>query len=735
LTFLARKAPIANAAGMDPADMPEHMFDYQAFATRFCLRQGRAALFLDTGLGKTICELEFARQASEHTGLPALILTPLAVARQIEREGERFGYEIRVVREQSEVRGGINVCNYDRLDKLDAAAFGCVVLDESSILKSFDGKTTRALIGTFAATPFRLCATATPAPNDHIELGTHAEFLGVMTQSEMLIRWFLNDSNDTGTWRLKGHAVEPFWDWMTSWAVMAETPADLGYDGSRHVLPPLDIVRHKVAAEGRALDGTLFGADVSATNMFAVKRRTADARAAAVAALIDDDQWLLWVDTDAEADAVRAAVPQAVEIRGSQSAEQKESRLADFIDGKTQVLLTKSSITGQGLNLQFCNRMAFVGRSFSYESWYQAVRRCWRFGQMRPVTVHLMVAEGEDQIGRVIDRKAESHAEMKAAMRRAMQRKVGRASEVRVPYVPTFEGASGIMSLNERRGERWTAINGDCVDVVRQLPDASVGFAVYSPPFSNLFTYSASECDMGNSADDAEFAEHYGYLVRDMMRVMMPGRLVAVHCSDIPTTKWKDGVIGINPLSDTISAIHRAAGMVLHSKVTIWKDPVVEMTRTKALGLLYKQLKKDSTRSRVGMPDYLLVFRVPGENAEPVGHDEAKFPVEQWQKWASPVWMDIRQTNTLNVAIARDDKDERHLCPLQLDLIERALVLWSNPGDLVLSPFMGVGSEGFMALNQRRRFLGVELKDAYWAVACRNLDNAERNAADLFAVA
>lgn len=440
LAFLARKAPKAYASGIEPDEMPEHMFDYQAFATRFCLRQGRAALFLDTGLGKTICELEFARQACEHTGLPALILTPLAVARQIEREGDRFGYDIRVIRDQSEVRSGINVCNYDRLDKLDAITFGCVVLDESSILKSFSGKTTMALIAMFANTPFRLCATATPAPNDHVELGTHAEFLGIMTQSEMLIRWFLNDSNDTGTWRLKGHAVEPFWDWMSSWAVMAETPADLGYDGSRHVLPPLNIVRHKVEAEGKQLDGTLFGADVSAVNMFAVKRRTADARAKATAALLTNDPWLMWCDTDAEADALMAAMPQAIEIRGSQTADQKESRLSDFLEGRSRVLVTKSSITGQGLNMQMCRNMVFIGRSFSYEAWYQAVRRCWRFGQTEPVNVHIMVAEGEDQIGRVIDRKAEGHAEMKEAMRRAMQRNMGRSSDVRVPYVPNHIG-------------------------------------------------------------------------------------------------------------------------------------------------------------------------------------------------------------------------------------------------------------------------------------------------------
>lgn len=289
-----------------------------------------------------------------------------------------------------------------------------------------------------------------------------------------------------------------------------------------------------------------------------------------------------------------------------------------------------------------------------------------------------------------------------------------------------------VRCLNEASGDGYHLWHGDCVDVVRQMPDRSVGFSVYSPPFSNLFTYSDSECDIGNNVDDDEFFIHYGFLVTELMRIMKPGRLVAVHCSDLPLTKWKDGMIGINPLSDRITAAHRGAGMILHSKITVWKDPVIEMTRTKALGLLYKQLKKDSTRSRMGMPDYVLVFRVPGENAEPVGQDEVHFPVEQWQQWASPVWMDIRQTDTLNVQQARDNRDERHICPLQLGLIERAILLWSNPGDIVLSPFMGIGSEGFVAMKKKRRFVGVELKDSYFRVAAKNMAMAEAGAVDLF---
>lgn len=289
-----------------------------------------------------------------------------------------------------------------------------------------------------------------------------------------------------------------------------------------------------------------------------------------------------------------------------------------------------------------------------------------------------------------------------------------------------------VRCLGETHGEFYSAFHGDCVDVLRQIPDKSVGFTVYSPPFSNLFVYSSSECDMGNSANDDEFFVHYHHMLEHMTRVIKPGRLAAVHCSDIPYTKWKDGVIGIKDLSGAIIRAHEAAGWILHSRVTIWKDPVVEMTRTKALGLLYMQLKKDSTRSRQGMADYLLIFRAPGENGDPVGHDAARFPLEQWQQWASPVWMDIRQTNTLNVQQARDRADERHICPLQLDVIERAVLLWSNPGDVVLSPFMGIGSEGFIALKHKRRFIGIELKDTYFALAAKNLQSAEANAASLF---
>lgn len=352
------------------------------------------------------------------------------------------------------------------------------------------------------------------------------------------------------------------------------------------------------------------------------------------------------------------------------------------------------------------------------------------------------------------------------------------AKRVKSPSTQVAATAAATI-IGQETGDMWTAVHGDSCEATRDIPDNSIGFTIYSPPFSHLFIYSDSERDMGNAANDAEFLEHYRILVRELYRVTKPGRLVAVHCSDLPRTKAVHGEVGLYDLPSDIRAVHEAEGWTYHSRITIWKDPVVEMQRTKALGLLHKQLLKDSSRSRVGMPDYVLVFRktpsketaghaaarraVAGVDEEEIGHDEynrlyrsaydaayaaapadetvvdkvshdrENLPVDIWQKWASPVWMDIDQTDVLNVRIARDDKDEKHLCPLQLDLIDRCIRLWSNPGDVVLSPFMGVGSEGWGALRADRKFIGIELKEAYFRQAVKNLsDAAQWRGNDLF---
>lgn len=446
LKFLASKAARAPERGLQQVpDLSGHLFPFQRLCVEHHLRAGTAGCFLDTGLGKTEVQLEFCQRAIEATNAKALILTPLAVAGQTKRRAEKWGYEARVIRDQSEAGPGINICNYDRLDKLDPSAFGVVSLDEASILKSFTGKTTRALIEAFRHVRFRLAATATPAPNDHMELGNYAEFLGVMAANEMLSRFFINDTSTASQqWRLKGHAESAFWDWMASWSRMAQKPSDLGDSDEGFDLPPYQIISHAARrSDVRAAGDDLFGiAGLSATNLHDVKRQTSDARAESVGEIVSadpDEAWIIWCDTNYEADALKAALPGAIEVRGSQPTEEKEEKLEAFATGSAKQIIGKPSMMGFGLDWSHCARMGFAGRSYSYETWYQAIRRCWRYGQRRELKVHLVLAEGEDQIARAIERKSDDHDRMKRAMRSAMRRATAADSAVKTPYQPTTE--------------------------------------------------------------------------------------------------------------------------------------------------------------------------------------------------------------------------------------------------------------------------------------------------------
>lgn len=439
--FLRAKLPRAKSYGVKAAELPEALFDFQRHCAEFALEKGRAGIYLDTGLGKSAIELSFADRAAAETRKPSLVLTPLAVAEQMRREASKFSLSARVIREQSQVKDGINICNYDRLSKLEPEAFGAVVLDEASVIKNFTGKTTAALMQAFGNHRFRLAATATPAPNDHMELGQQSQFLGVMDSNEMLMRWFIADQTEMGRYRLKGHGERDFWDWMASWSRMAENPKDLGFDGSRFKLPPLKLIYHETEAQTIPPEGSLFTEAASAVEIHDIKRQTATARAEASASLISPNEpTVIWCDTDYEADALRKAIPSAVEVRGSQSIEEKEELLEAFATREAKHLITKSSICGFGLNWQHCARMIFVGRSFSYEQFYQAVRRCWRFGQQRPVEAHIILAEGEMQTSDVINRKSADHERMKQAMCAAMRRAMNASESTLREYQPTHEG-------------------------------------------------------------------------------------------------------------------------------------------------------------------------------------------------------------------------------------------------------------------------------------------------------
>lgn len=450
--FIASKGAAAAAVGFAAKALPDRMFAHQKAAADFALGKGRAAFFLDTGLGKSGCEAVFADECVRETGKPSLILTPLAVARQMQRECEAFGVDARVVRDAGEQWSGVNIANYERLAKLDLSRFGAVVLDESSILKSFAGATKRALVEAFRDTPYRLAATATPAPNDHIELGTHSEFLGVMGSMEMLCRWFINDTSTASqNWRLKGHATADFWSWVASWARAASLPSDLGGDDSGFILPPLANELHIVDVDLTAgdFDGLFRIPDQSATDIHREKANTLTERVARSAEIANghDGYVIVWCERDDESAALTAAIPDAVEVRGSMPLDVKEAALDDFVAKRRRVLVTKSRIAGFGLNLQHCHCQVFASLSHSYERYYQAVRRSWRFGQTRPVTAHVVIAETEMPIWRNVQRKAADHDRMKAAMADAMrgaQTERNRKAYVKAPEVSLPDFLKGV---------------------------------------------------------------------------------------------------------------------------------------------------------------------------------------------------------------------------------------------------------------------------------------------------
>lgn len=427
--FLASKAVRVEPSGfaVHEFDLAPHLFAFQRHIVRWALKRGRTAIFADTGLGKTACQLEWARHVSARVGR-VLIFAPLAVAQQTVREAARFELDVRYARDQADAGDArIVITNYERLHRFDVGTYAGVVLDESSILKSFMGTTKRALQAACAPVPFRLACTATPAPNDHLELGNHAEFLGVMTSHEMIARWFINDTSTFGTYRLKGHAVRPFWDWVASWAICICKPSDLRYSDHGYELPELRQIPHIVEVDLLEERGeTLFRVpELSATSVHREKRRSVGARAAKIAELVaaePSEQWIIWCETDYEADAVTAAIPSAVEVRGSHSPERKERAALDFVDGKIPILVSKPSIFGWGLNWQHVARVAFVGATFSYEAYYQAIRRAWRFGQKRPVDVHVAMAQTEASVWAILSAKREGHDEMRAQMSAAMRR-------------------------------------------------------------------------------------------------------------------------------------------------------------------------------------------------------------------------------------------------------------------------------------------------------------------------
>lgn len=716
-----KKRIMDDGFSVDDNNLNPYLFDFQRHIVKTAIKKGRFAIFADCGLGKTLMQLEWARHVADHTGQSVLILCPLAVAGQTVQEGEKFGIEVQ--RYSGIAAPGIQILNYDQLDNINPDDFAGVVLDESSIIKNFEGKTRMQIIEAFADTRFKLACTATPSPNDPMELGNHAEFLNVMSRQEMLAMYFIHDGGDTSKWRIKGHAEQAFYDWVSGWATMLGKPSDIGFSAIGYDLPPLNLIEKQIVTPNRE-NGRLFNdVHVSATDFNRELRLTKVERLGEVAEIVNasDETFLIWIKQDEEGDYLRSAIPGAIEVRGSHSPEYKEKMLLGFARGEFRVLITKTKIAQFGMNFQNCHNQVFASLDFSFEGLYQAIRRSYRFGQQSAVNIYIVTTDTMQNVVQSIDRKQKAFENMQKKMTETVNKNIHAITKTKMERYK-----------EEYKTDRCTLRLGDCVQLIQDLPDASVDFSIFSPPFAELYTYSDELEDMGNSKDYNEFLYAFNFLVGELFRAIRPGRNIAVHCMDLPIQKGKEGFIGMRDFSNMIREAFEKIGFIYHSRVTIWKDPVTEMQRTKALGLLHKQIKKDATMSRVGMPDYLLIFRHPDKCKNPVIHQDINpekpnyLSVDLWQKYASPVWMDINYSNTLNKQEAREEKDEKHICPLQLDTIYRAIHLWTNEGDTVLSPFAGIGSELFQALKMNRNAIGFELKKSYFDVAVKNCKAAEK---------
>ena len=706
--FLKQKEKGFISSGFDVNDneLNINLFDFQKHIIKIALKKGRFSIFADCGLGKTLMQLSWSECVYNKTNKKVLILAPLAVVNQTKNEAIKFNISL----------DSFDIYNFEQLKNINVDNYSGVVLDESSILKGRDGKLSKLIIDSFLKTPYKLCCTATPSPNDHMELGQHSEFVGSMSYLEMLAMFFVHDGGETSKWRLRKHAQDDFWNFVCTWSISLDNPKSLGFNGDGYNLPEIEYIEHIIPVENNT--NTLFGdVAVSATDLHKDLKRSFNKRIEKTIDLVNnsDEQFIIWTLKNDEANELKKVINDSVNVQGSDKPEFKSKHLNGFADKEFKALITKTSIASFGMNYQNCSNMIFTSYDFKFEAFYQAVRRCYRFGQVNKVKVHLLVPESQINVRKTILEKENKHKTMIKEMSNYSSKTDYKLNKSNV-----------IINNKEIKTENYHLFNGDCVEESKKIEDNKADLVVFSPPFAELYVYSDKPQDMGNVKNYLEFEQHFQYLIPEIKRILKPGRIAAIHCMDLPIQKGKEGFIGLRDFSGMLIKWFTDNGFIYHAKTTLWKNPVTEMQRTKALGLLHKTIKKDSSMSRVGIPDYVLFFRNDGENETPITHQDKDeslpnyLPVDLWQKYASPVWMDVDYKRTLQYRSARDGNDEKHICPLQLDTIERIIHLYSNENETIFSPFGGIGSEGFQAIKMNRKSISIELKESYFKLNAKN---------------
>ena len=708
-----QKKHIESGFEIEEKELNEKLFDFQKHIVKRALKAGRYAIFADCGLGKTIMQLEWAQNVVRKTNRPVLILAPLAVSGQTIEEGQKFGIDVYKYLHGAKHENKIYIINYEQLEKIDTSIFSGVVLDESSILKNFTGKTKNLIISSFKNTEYKLACTATPAPNDLNEIGNHSCFLDIMDSEDMRMRWFVRDEG-LNNYRLKNHSEDDFFGWIGSWSTVIRKPSDIGFENAGYDLPGLNLIEKKIET-AKQDNGLLFNEkSINATNFNSELRRSQKERLGLVAEIVNNskENFIVWIKQNEEGDHLRKLIPDAIEVKGNDTQEYKEKYLLGFARGEFRVLITKQKIAMFGLNYQNCNNQIFASLDFSFEGLYQSIRRSYRFGQSKDVNIFLITTDTMENVKESIDRKQKMfNAMVEGIINKTKQKEY----KLKMDY-----------ARKENKTEDFHIIRGDSVELINEIEDESIDFSVFSPPFSTLFTYSDNLRDFGNCEDNNQFFEQNQFLLNALYKKIKNGRLVAVHSKDLARYKNSSGYTG---LYDFTGDYHRAmekAGFKYHSKITIWTDPVLEMQRTKTQRLLYKQVTSDSSYSGIGLPEYVTIFKKWEGNEDdwtPITNlTKQNFSLDTWQQWASPVWMDIRRTDVLqNWRDGKTEKDEKHICPLQISVVERLIALYSNRGEVVFTPFMGIGTEVVQAVKMGRIGKGIELKEEYYNVAEMNV--------------
>jgi DNA modification methylase len=817
--FLNEKRIVHKASGFEVLEnqISPIAKPHQNASIRYALRKGKAAILHDTGLGKTIDQLEISRLVNERTGKDSLIVMPLNVAYETidslnDKNHIYSGLDIKalVVREKSEIVPEIKIyiTNYENLHKFQGVDWGCICFDESSIFKG-DGKFFERAKKMAKNVDYVFCASATPSPNSIEEMGRQAEALGIMTVAEMKATFFVNRQDKKKTdltkvidikgknftdiakdvgkakskkarqgWELRPHAQEKFYQWLASWAMAVKMPSDLGFSDEGYILPKLTITPIFIDAGYVPPDQLAFTGLGGVSDRSQVRKLTLEPKCEMAVELIGDseDQWVVWCGLNPEANLMKKLLgDKAINVQGSDKLEKKIEGLRSFASGDTQILVTKTKICGHGSNFQNCHKVIFVGLSDSWESFYQAIKRFHRFKQENDVEVYVILAEEEREIWENVQRKGKEAEMMTIKL-------IENASEYQKKELDMKADEKAIYTEDEIKTDLYWLMLGDATEKLKKLTSSSVGLSIYSPPFEDLFVYSNSERDLGNSATKEDFYKHYGYIVDEIFRVTMPGRKTVVHVSDIHARKNKDGFLGVIPFSDRVVKLYEDHGWFYQGRIPIAKNPQAAAIRLKAHELMFATMKRDASRLMPVQPDYLLVFTKPGKNPEPIlPIENAEMNEDTWIEWAGntwldglfdrletagnraeieqaakeitrdivkhylqgqPIWNDIKETEVLKHkgkgGAKVDENDTKHICPLQLEPVERAIKLWSNPGDTVLTPFMGSGTEPYQAVKFGRYGVGIELKPEYfYDLAVPNVEEAVRlsKQEDLFSLA